>query len=54
MQTFEEKVEAATQAALMALGLSAENYPGVADALNSAISNIAEGFVTSDYDDDDD
>lgn len=51
MQTFEEKVDAAVHAALMALGLSAENNPDTADLLNDAITEIARPVVTGDEED---
>ncbi|UUV44476.1 hypothetical protein RCMENCHIE_107 [Rhodobacter phage RcMenchie] len=48
LQTFEEKVDAAVHAAMNALGISAERYPGTADAMNDAIYLIARNVVTDD------
>lgn len=48
MQTFEEKIDAAVEAAMMALGLSTEMMPDTAQALREAITPIAENVVTSD------
>lgn len=51
MQTVQEKIDAAVEAAMMALGLSSETMPDAADALREAITPVAENVVTSDFDD---
>lgn len=52
LQSFEEKVNAAVHAAMMALGLSVERCPDTADALNDAIYLIARNVVTGDSEED--
>lgn len=53
MQNFQEKVRAATLAALDQLGLSEANNPDTYDALFDVIGGIAHNVVTSDYDPED-
>lgn len=52
LQSFEEKVDAAVHAAMMALGLSVERCPDTADVLNDAITAIARNVVTGDSEED--
>lgn len=51
MQTFDEKIENATQAAFHALGLSTENHDRTATTLNDVLAGLFNSLVTSDSDD---
>lgn len=46
--TVDDKVDAATHAALYALGLSAETCPDFADSLNDWLTEQAPLYVTDD------
>lgn len=48
MQTVADKVDAATHAALEALGLSVETCPDLADSLNDWLSAQAPLYLTDD------
>ena len=48
MQTFDEKIDNATQAAFHALGLSTENHARTATTLNGVLAGLFNSLVTSD------
>ena len=50
MQTFDDKIDAAVHAALMAMGLSVENAPFLADLLNEWLTVEASYYISDDND----
>ena len=51
MQTVDEKIDAAVHAAFMAMGLSVENAPYLADKLNDWLTANAASYISDDTDD---
>ena len=52
MQTIDEKIDNAVHVALMALGLSVEGCPDLADALNDWLWSQAPLYISDDFEDD--